>query len=59
MANSSTSVISLYALNDLLTDELEAWGWTAENEADYDALNNLTHDVYGLIQSFIERAREG
>lgn len=54
MANTSTSVINLYDLNDALGAELKAWGWTPETEEEYDALNNLTHDVYSTIQAFAE-----
>ena len=52
MANTSTSVISLYELNDTLTAELASWGWNAETEEEYDALNDLTLDVYSMIQAF-------
>ena len=47
-----TSVISLYELNDAITAELASWGWNAETEEEYDALNNLTHNVYSMIETF-------
>lgn len=54
--DTSVSVIPLYKLNDVLTSELAEWGWAADTEEDYEAIDNLTHDVYGLIQSFAEEA---
>lgn len=50
----------LYALNDQLTAQLSALGWTAESEEDFDALNDLAHAiapmqvrVKGMIDEFM------
>jgi hypothetical protein len=50
----------LYALNDRITAQLGARGWTADTEEDYDSLNDLTHtiaekqvSINELIEAFV------
>jgi hypothetical protein len=43
---------ALYTLNDQLTAALASMGWVADSEDDYERLNELTHQVAGLVEGF-------
>lgn len=43
---------ALYMLNDQLTAALASMGWVADGEEDYERLNELTHQVAGLVEGF-------
>lgn len=47
--------VELSRVNDWLTTTLAAHGWVAATEEDYDALNDLTHDLAAQIDTALTK----
>jgi len=41
------------ALNDLLTQYLASLGWSADDEEDWDSLNDIVHMIADAVESLI------